>query len=160
MKVRDLFLVAAFVLGCVAVSYWGDAIKALREYEYTSPLCVVVETAWADASGSSRTRLEAELVQHRKKISQLESEQARFDDALAFREEIIGEQNSQIERLKAELDIAGQVQATMSGELAHCRQLIDSQEAVVKEVNWRYGQLTRRIQELGRDDSLSGLVRE
>lgn len=154
MKVRDLFLVAAFVLGCVAVSYWGDAMKALRQYEYTSPLCRFAETAWADATGASRVKLEAEL-------SALTAEHASSTAAREFQEGIIDEQASMIERLQSELDLSNQVRATMSGELAHCRQLIDSQEAVVKEVNWRYGQLTRRIQELGRDDTLSGgLVRE
>lgn len=160
MKVRPLLLVSAFVLGDVAVSYLGDAIEALREYKYTSPLCVVVETAWADATGASRTRLEAELAQRHRRLVQLEQEKLRLEESLDVQIQELGRADAHIAKLVSELDHSERVRDTMSGELNHCRQLIDSQEAMVRETNWRYSQLTQRIRELGDGGALSVLVRE
>lgn len=160
MKVRDLIVVSAFVLGVVATARCGDVLRALREYEFTSPLYVAAETAWADACGASRTKLEAELATQRQRLVAAEQEKSKLRESLELQIEELGRADAHVGRLVSDLEHSERVRETQAGELEHCRQLIDAQEAVVRETNWRYQMLARRLRELGQEGVVSVLVKE
>lgn len=149
MKVRDLLIVGAFVLGGVAVAYWGDALKALQSWQYTSPLCIRVEEAIADLNGATRSKLKAEL-----------EKQAALRQALELSIQEVGEADQHIAKLADALAHSERVRDTQEQQLAHQQQLIGSHEAVARETNYRYQALVARIRELGRDDAIAGLVKE
>lgn len=160
MKVRDLFVVSAFVLGGLAVAYSSDVLEALRAWKYSSPLCIRIEEALADASGKSKVRLKEEIarLEGLLEIEVAAKEQLRESLELSVQE--LGECDLHIAKLASDLEHSERVRGTQSSELAHCRQLIDAQESVVRETNYRYQALVRRVRDLGRDDALGGLARE
>jgi chromosome segregation ATPase len=160
MKVRDLVIVAAFVLGGVAVAYGGDVMKALRDWKYTSPLCLRVEEAWANATGATLTQLQVELASKQRQLAVIEEEVRSLRQSLDGAVKDVGDAHMHIAKLVTDIEHLERIRETQSGELNHCRQLIDAQEAVVKETNWRYQQLASRVRELGQEGAVSVLVRE
>lgn len=161
MKVRNLSVAAAaFVLGGVAVAYCGDAIKALQRWEYTSPLCVRVEEAWADVTGASKARLANEVAMLEGRLETAAAVHDRLREALDLSIQEVGEADAHIAKLASDLEHSERVRDTQNSQLEHCRQLLASQESVVRETNYRYQALVSRIRDLGRDDALAGLVRE
>ena len=152
MKVRGLFLVAAFVLGGLAVAYWGDAIDWLREYEHTSPLCKFAETAWADASGASRAWLEAELATQKDMTRRVLEERDTAILELATSE-------ARADMLATEVLHLTHVREALSEQLDDASKLLAAHQSLVKETNWRYEDLVRRVRALG-SGSIPNLVAE
>ncbi len=155
MKVRDLLIVGAFVLGGIAVAYGPGAIQVLRQWEYTSPLCIRAERAWADATGSSRTQLEAELVRVEVRMAGQKEAMSKLREGLQLAIDELGRSDAHVAKLADDLAHSERVRDTQSAELAHCRELIDAHEAVVRETNWRYQQLATKVRELGQEGAVS-----
>jgi chromosome segregation ATPase len=158
MKVRDLLILAAFVLGGIAVAYGPGAVQVLRQWEYTSPLCIRAERAWADATGASRAQLEAELARVEVRMEGQKEALSRLRESLHLAIEELGRSDAHVAKLADDLAHSERVRDTQDGELAHCRQLIEAQEAVVRETNWRYQQLANRVRALGDEGAVSVLA--
>jgi chromosome segregation ATPase len=160
MKVRDLLIVGAFVLGGAVVAYWGDAIKALRTWHYTAPLCVQVEEAWADATGASKAKLANEIAMLEGRLEAARDVKGQLREALNLSIQEVGEADAHVAKLADALAHSERVRDTQEQQLSHQGQLLSSQESVIRETNHRYQALVSRIRDLGRDDALAGLVRE
>ena len=160
MRLRNLVTVVAFVLGGLSVAYCDDVIGLLRTWQYTNPFCVAAEAALADATCATRVQLEEELATQRRRLASAGQRQIETNKDLESAAAELGAAEAHVARLLSVLDVCEQVRKTQSGELAQCRQLIDAQEAVVRETNWRYTALANRLRELGQEGVVSVLVKE
>jgi chromosome segregation ATPase len=101
-----------------------------------------------------------ELASKQRQLAVSEEEVRSLRQSLDGAVKDVGDAHMHIARLVTDIEHLERIRETQSGELNHCRQLINAQEAVVKETNWRYQQLASRVRELGQEGAVSVLVRE